>query len=123
MTNAVLTKISGAGKPDRYGEPGEGSELWIGRASGYLKRERRTVTSGGQQVNVRRDIFTILASAGAPVLEVAGPDWEASKVEIEDHRASDPVVRTFTVTAMENRAAGTIADSVRLELDQETPDG
>lgn len=128
-TNAVLTKITGAGAPDRYGDPGAGQVLWSGRAAGYLKRVRRSVLSmrlsvegsgGGVQTDVRVDIFTILASASAPVVEVAGPDWEATTVEIEDQRTSPPVVRTFTVTAMENRAAGTIADSVRLELDQET---
>jgi hypothetical protein len=119
VTNAVLTAISGPGAPDAYGDPGTPGSLWSGRARGYLKRVRKTVVSGGEQVEVRRDIFTILASAGAPVLEVAGPDWEATTVTIEDHRGTSPVTRSFAVVMMENRAAGTSLDSVRLELDTE----
>lgn len=119
-TNAYLTEITGAGGPDEYGDPGAGTSLWTGRAPGYLKRVRKTIVSGGQEVLVRRDLFIILAGAGAPVLEVAGPDWEATTVTIEDQRDPTPVTRIFSVVAMENRAAGTVVDSVRLELDHET---
>lgn len=119
VTNAVLLAINGPGSPDRYGDPGGPSVLWTGRAPGYLKRTRRTVVSGGEQIDVRRDVFIILRTAGAPVSEVAGPDWEATTVTIEDLRDTAPVTRTFNVTQMENRAAGTSVDSVRLELDNE----
>lgn len=119
LTNAVLLSINDAGSADEYGDATAGTALWSGRAAGYLKRVAKTVVSGGQEVKVRRDIFTILASAGAPVLEVAGPDWEATTVTIDDLRGPTPVRRRFTVTAMENRAAGTPLDSVRLELDTE----
>lgn len=119
-TNALLTAISSAGSPDEYGDPGAGAALWSGRAAGYLKRVSKTIVSGGREVSVRRDIFTILNRAGAPVLEEAGPDWEATTVTIEDLRQAAPVTRTFRVLAMENRAAGTDVDSVRLELDDET---
>lgn len=120
VTNAILTAITGPGSPDDYGDPGAGGALWQGRAAGYLKRVSKTIVSGGREVRVRRDIFTILATAGAPVLEVAGADWEATTVTIEDRRGSTPVTRSFRVGAMENRAAGTSLDSVRLELDDET---
>lgn len=119
-TNAILREIANPGPVDRNGDPGTPVAVWSGLARGYLKRVRRTVVSGGQNVNVHRDIFTILALAGAPALEQAGPDWEASTVVIEDRRGSSPVTRRFTVTAMENRAAGTLVDSIRLELDSET---
>lgn len=121
FTNAVLVAITGPGEPDAYGDTAAGTALWEGRAPGYLKRENRTVVSGGAQVDVKRDIFTILATAGAPVEEISGPDWEATTVTIDDLRSALPQRRTFTVTAMENRAAGTTLDSVRLELDTETP--
>lgn len=119
LANAVLTAIYAPGSPDEYGDTTDGSVLWAGRASGYLKRSRRSVVSGGRELQIRRDVFTILATAGAPVLTVAGPDWEATTVTIEDQRVSPPVTRRFTVVAMEDRAAGTIVDSVRLELDRE----
>lgn len=121
MTNAELVKITGPAGVDRYGDnTGTGATLWSGRAAGYLKRQRVTVVSGGVEVKVERDVFTLLHSAGVPVVEVAGPDHEATTVQIEDRRTPTVVVRTFTVVAMENRAVGSIADSVRLELDEET---
>lgn len=120
LTNAVLLTITGPGAPDEYGDTTTGSVVWQGRAPGYLKRQDRTIVSGGTQVDLKRDTFTILVSAGAPVLEVAGPDWEATTVVIDDLRGVSPVRRRFMVVAMEHRAAGTPVDSVRLELDTET---
>lgn len=117
--NAVLLEVLGPGTPDRYGDTGDGASVWTGRASGYLKRERRTGQSGGDQVNARRDVFFILDTAGAPVLEAAGPDWSATKVKIEDRRQSPPRIRTFTVNTMEHRQGGAMSSNVRLELDQE----
>ncbi len=121
-TNAVLLKIQGPGPLDNYGnpDPANPTVLWQGQAAGYLKRERRTIVSGGLSVNVKRDVFTALDSAGAPVLEQSGGDWDASTVVIEDRRTQPVQTRRFTVNAFEHRAAGTVADSIRLELDQET---
>lgn len=127
LTNAVLTKITGPGVPDRSGDPGAGTVLWTGRAAGYLKRIHRTALGPGlqvagsassQQVRVKVDVFTILNTTGAPILEAAGADWEATTVTIEDCRTRTPVTRVFRVVAMENRAAGLIVDSVRLELEE-----
>lgn len=119
--NAELLKITGPAGVDRYGDnTGTGTTLWTGRAPGYLKRQRRTVVSGGIEVKVERDIFTLLHAAGVPASMVAGPDHEATTVQIEDRRTPTPATRTFTVVAMENRAGGSVADSVRLELDEET---
>jgi hypothetical protein len=120
LANAVLTQIAAPGDLARNGDPGTPVEVWAGRAAGYLKRTRKSVLSGGAQVRVVTDVFTILASSGAPVIEIAGADWEASTVVIEDQRTAVPVVRRFGVAAMENRAAGTIVDSVRLELEGES---
>jgi hypothetical protein len=117
--NAVITAITGPGSPDESGDPrDDGAVLWSGRAWGYLKRSDRTVLSGGNQVKVQADVFTVLDTAGAPLLAESGPDWTATTVTIEDHRKLAPVTRTFRVDAMEHRAAGTVADSVRLELDE-----
>ena len=132
--NATLTAITGAGAPDRTGDPAAGPVLWSGEARGYLTRERHTVitggqratggapgvaafSSGGEQMMVNLDVFQLPRTVDAPILEVAGPDWTATTVTIVDHR--DPgggVTLTARVYAMELRAAGTLLDHIRLEL-------
>lgn len=119
FTNATLVEIARPGPLSPNGDDGEPVTVWSGRAKGYLKRVRRSVISGGVNVAVKRDLFTLLQSAGAPVVEQAGADWEAYTVVIEDERTSLTERRRFTVRGMENRAAGTIVDSIRLELDAE----
>jgi hypothetical protein len=119
FTNATLTEIAEPGLLGPSGDPGEPVVIWTGRARGYLKRLRRTVISGGEDVRLKRDIFTILNSAGSPPVETAGPDWQACTVVIDDERETVTKTRRFTIRGAENRAAGTPVDSVRLELDAE----
>lgn len=119
FTNAALVEIARPGPLQGNGDPGEPVVVWSGAAGGYLKRIRRQAISGGVNVEVKRDTFTLLNSVGAPVLEQAGGDWEAYTVVIEDRRTSVRARRRFTVRGMENRAAGTPVDSIRLELDSE----
>jgi hypothetical protein len=119
FTNAVLTQIATPGPLSDNGDPGTPVQVWSGRAAGYLKRTRKSVLSNGAQVRVVLDVFWILDSELAPVIEVAGADWEASSVVIEDQRTATPVQRRFTVSSMEHRAAGTEVDSVRMELEGE----
>ena len=117
LANSVLTQIAAPGPADREGNPGAPVAVWSGRAGAYLKRARRSVVSGGQQVAVKADVLMVLDSAGAAAaLATAGADWEASIVTVEDQRTTPAVVRSFNVTAAEHRQAGTLADSVRLEL-------
>jgi hypothetical protein len=120
FTNATLTEIAQPGPLAANGDPGDPVVVWSGRARGYLKRLRRTVISGGEDVRLKRDIFTILNTAGSPPVETAGPDWEACTVVIDDERETETKTRRFTVRGAENRAAGTPVDSVRLELDAES---
>jgi hypothetical protein len=123
--NATLLEVRGPGALDAHGDPDPtGTVLWSGRARGYLKRARKQ----GQKTSLRSattteradpgltDTFTILRTALARAVEQAGPGWEATTVLIEDQRATPPVTRRFTVQGMENRAVGSIVDSVRLEL-------
>lgn len=119
FTNATLTEIAQPGPLGPNGDPGDPVVVWSGRARGYLKRLRRTVISGGQDVRLKRDIFTVLNSAGAPPVETAGPDWEACTVVIDDERELTTRTRRYAVRGAENRAAGTPVDSIRLELDAE----
>lgn len=123
--NATLTEIRGPGTIDLHGRrTADGAVLWTGRAAAYLKRVRRMVlTTGmregmqtGVQAMAKTDVLWLLGSTGAPVVEQAGPDWEGSTVTVEDNRTGTPVTRVFQVLGMENRAAGTIVDNVRLEL-------
>lgn len=119
FTNATLIEIARPGTLAANGDPGEPVTVWTGRARGYLKRTRRQALSGGVSIAVRKDTFTLLASQGAPVIEQAGGDLEAYTVVVADERTSIIQQRRFTVRGMENRAAGTIVDSIRLELDHE----
>jgi hypothetical protein len=119
LTNATLIEIARPGALAANGDPGDPVVVWSGAAAGYLKRIRSASVSGGETTYVRRDTFTLLASAGAPVLEQAGANWEAYTVVIDDQRGLSAVRRRFTVRGMENRAAGTPVDSIRLELDRE----
>lgn len=120
LTNSTLVEIAKPGTLAPNGDPSEPVTVWTGAAKGYLKRSRRQTVSKGESVVVRRDTFTIMSTAGAPAIEQAGGDWEAYTVVIDDERTSSTQRRRFTVRGMENRAAGTIADSIRLELYGET---
>lgn len=120
MSNAVLLEIAEPGPLADSGDPTEPVPVWSGRASGYLKRERRSVVRQGNQVDIDQDIFILLRTAGAPAVVKAGPDWTAHTLVIEDRRTATPVTRRFTAKAMENRAAGTLVDSIYVELDTET---
>jgi hypothetical protein len=119
FTNAMLVEIARPGPLTGNGDPGEPVQVWSGRVAGYLKRTRRQVISGGISVNIHRDVFTLLRTQGAPVVEEAGGDWSAYTVILEDNRTPTTQRRRFTVRGMENRAAGTPVDSIRLELDTE----
>lgn len=120
FTNAVLVEIAQPGPLAPNGDPGTPVTVWTGAARGYLKRSRRQTVVKGESVSGKRDTFTILNSQAAPVLEKAGGNWEASTVVIRDERTGSPQERRFTVRGMENRAAGTPVDSVKLELDTES---
>jgi hypothetical protein len=119
LTNAALVEIARPGPLATNGDPGTPVVVWTGVAKGYLKRTRRMVVSGGENVPVKRDVFTLLNRAGAPVVEKAGGDWEAHTVVLEDLKFSPAVKLRFVVRGMENRAAGTPVDSIRLELEGE----
>jgi hypothetical protein len=98
------------------GDPGAGAVLWSGEARGFLARERHETVSGGQQLPVRMDSFVLFARS-APLLEAAGPDWEATRVTIRDERSSPTVNVVFSVTGIELDANG-LLDSVLLTLDE-----
>lgn len=117
--NATLLKVENASGRDREGEPAY-AQVWEGEATCYLKRRRRSVLTGGEQVNDRRDILFILDQESAPI-PVAGADWEASRVTVTDRRTTSPVTKTFNVTMAEHLASGTTVDYTRMELDSESP--
>lgn len=117
--NAALLELNGPGTPDSYADvPTKGPSLWSGRAPAYLKRERRRTVSGGEVILVERDVLTVRRETGAPPIEVPGDQQGATTVLVEDRR-STPVTRRFRVISVDNRAAGTIADAIRLELTDE----
>lgn len=125
LTNAILLEIRAPGALDIHGrQAGDGPVAWTGRAACYLKRIRKlaasneAVTGGIPAVQTvkKTDVLWLLNNAGVPLVEQAGPDWEGSTITVLDQRTTTPVTRVFKVLAMENRAAGTIVDNVRLEL-------
>lgn len=118
--NATLVEIAKPGPLAPNGDPGAPVAVWKGKARGYLKRVKRMALSGGENVLVRRDVFTLLRTEGAPVVEQAGADWEAYTVVIEDKRTNAPEQHRYVIRGMENRAAGTPVDSIRLELDPQS---
>lgn len=118
--NAVLTQINGPGTIDRAGDvETAGTAIWTGRAGACLqRRDRRVVTPEGMTL-VEADVLIVPRSSGAPVSELAGDQARATTVVVEDRRTGTAVTRRFRVVGVENRAAGTMVDSVRLELDDE----
>jgi hypothetical protein len=120
LENAALLAINLPGTPDSYGDVATaGASAWQGRASGYLKRIRRRVVSGGEVTVVNLDVFWTRDAAGSAIAEAAGDQADATTVLIEDRRTAIPVTRRFRVVGMEHRAAGTAVDNLRLELDDE----
>lgn len=118
--NALLLEVAGPGTPDEYGDVATGgAATWTGRVPAHLIRERSRQVSGGAVVSVERDVLVVLGSHGAPVGAVPGDQAQATTVLVEDRRTQTPVTRRFRVIAAENRAAGTPADSLRLELADE----
>lgn len=118
--NSVLIEIRGAAQVDGYGQPTvPGAVLWAGSAPGYLKRARKQRT-GELEGPGKTDTFTILRTALGSVLEQAGASWDATTVVILDQRTSPSQQRRFTVQGMEDRAVGSVVDSVKLDLAAET---
>ncbi len=121
LTNSVLTLVTApSGALTASGDPSGRTTLWSGRAPAYLKRERHTTVADGANIVVALDVLTVLDSAGGPPIVLAGADWEAGRVTVIDQRAKPYRTRAFTVDRAEHRAAGTIADSLRLELSAES---
>jgi hypothetical protein len=118
--NATLTRIQAPGQPDRNGDTQPGPDLWTGQQPGFLARVQHEEVSGGQQVTVDTDTFTMVGHA-APLDTVSGPDWTASTITVVDQRAAQAVERTFRVVGVEHTAHG-LLDSVLLTLD-EVPGG
>lgn len=118
FSNATLTAVHAAGAPDRNGDVQQGALLWSGEATGYLQRNDRTVLAGGQQTRLQTDVLMVPRTHAAPVIQVAGPDWAATTITVQDRRGDTPAETTFRVEMMEHRAVGTLLDHVRLELDE-----
>lgn len=120
LTNATLIEISGPARRDAHGDPvGDGPVLWSGEARGFLQRENRVRVVNDREVVEDVDVLRIFEAEGAPTDVVAGADWEASTVLVEDHRPSTPIALRWQVRGMSWDHDGTL-DSMLLELDAET---
>jgi hypothetical protein len=122
-SNATITTVTGPATIDRYGDPATSSTLWSGTVRGYLKRPRMIRTGTDREEDLKTDTFTIQGEPASPILQslASGPDAESVTVTIIDQRKPTSVTNTYKVKGLEILAAGSVADSVRLELRREGP--
>lgn len=119
QANCRVTALLAPGTVDGYGlETADGTVLWSGDAPAFLTRTRRIRTVDGVSVEQDVDTLTILDGAGPGIVEVAGPSWTATRVQVADERTGTPVTATWRVTAIRHDAHG-LLDHVTLDL---TPD-
>ncbi len=115
--NARLKKIRAPGVPNRSGDTAPGADLWVGDAPCYLERVRLEAKPDGVQNPGFEDALTVL-DGEVNVQAIAGPDWEASVLTVEDRRVpAAPVTKTFRVKGGEH-VAFNLLDSARLVLDE-----
>lgn len=120
LANATLTKIETPGPLANNGDSGTPVTAWTGEARGFLERKDRDVIAAGVQVKVKTDTFILFDREGVEQTVaigsvLAGSDWEASTVVIEDERLSPSVTRRWSIAGMEHEADGTM-DHVLLTL-------
>ena len=116
LSNATLTRIETPGPLQGNGDPGSLVSAWTGSAQGFLQRQDEDILSGTAEVTVPRTTFRLFDRAGAPVaLLRSGADWTAATVVIQDHRLTPPMVRRWSVEAIEHEQDNTL-DSVLLTL-------
>lgn len=121
--NCTVVDVRRPGALDRYGDvsdPSDASPIWEGRVPAHIRREEIHGTESNRSTRLERDVLYIRGAYGVPVSEITPGDQKSgSTVLVDDLRGSTTVRRRFRVVKVSNRAAGTIADSVRLELDDE----
>lgn len=116
--NAVLVEVASPGPLASNGDAGVPVPVWTGRAGGYLKRGRNESRSNNADVLTDTITFTLLRTvADVASLISTGSDAQASSVVIDDMRTGVAVRARYRVNAFENRAAGTIVDSLKLTLE------
>lgn len=122
-TNATITTITGPGTIDRYGDIATTTPLWSGSIAGYLRRPRISRTGTDREEDLKLDTFVLQGEAASPILKSlsSGPEAEAVQVTIIDRRKPTAVTNTYRIKGLDIISAGTVADSVRLELRREDP--
>jgi hypothetical protein len=122
-TNATITTVSGPATIDRYGDITTTTALWSGSIAGYLRRPRISRTGTDREEDLKLDTFVLQGEAAAPVLQslASGAEAQAVQVTIIDRRNPTPVTNTYRIKGLDIISAGTVADSVRLELRREDP--
>lgn len=125
--NAVLLAINPPGTVDAYGDVATaGTASWTGRVPACLTRSRKVAAAmktergtGGEMTLIEADVLIIRRAHAAPVSELPGDQSRATTILVEDRRTDTPVTKRFRVVGVDNRAAGTIADGLRLTLADE----
>lgn len=80
-------------------------------------------TGTEREEDMKIDTFVIHGEQASPILQSlsSGADAEAVTVTIVDYRKPTAATNTYKVKGLEILAAGTVADSVRLDLRRESP--
>lgn len=120
------TTVGGVG----YDDDGEvipaaadvGDPVWEGELEdSQLRRERRTVVSGGQSTRVDRDVLMVRRPPPALTDAEAGTDPGGGyTVLVRDERKQPFVTRRFRITAVEHGGIRA-SEAVRYELEDEQP--
>lgn len=113
LSNAALVEVAAPGPPAPNGDT-DPVAVWTGEAACFLDRDTVARVVDGAETLVETDVVRIYDGA-APVDYLAGADWDATTVVIEDRRSS-PVRSRWAVRGAARTADGTL-DSIRLELD------
>jgi hypothetical protein len=113
--NVTVLEVAAPGGLDRHGEPTSVTVTWTGRVRAYLHAPRMARQDDGRGVDARPVRLTFHGSAPSALLDAltAGTDAAACEVTVVDDAGTEEI---FTAKGLTRYQAGTLADSVRVEL-------
>lgn len=92
--------------------------LWTGDLEAFIKRERKTIISGGANTPVDFDVLIVRDPPKVLTDAKSGDEGTGHTILVRDQRDGTNTDLRFRITALEHRGAGE-SRSVRLELADE----
>jgi hypothetical protein len=130
--NCTVLELRGPGAKDGYGQVADGATgalIWSGRAPATMRTVRRSKkeeaqsggsASGERTTRIEVDQLIIRRLAGVSIDSiVVGEQAKGTTVLVEDRRTGTTVTKRRRVVGVDNRAAGTNVDAIRLDLADE----